>query len=237
MTSAAEAEIGAMYINAREAVPQRMTLSEMVHPQPRTPMQTDNLSAHAVVTNNVQPRRTKAMYMGFHWLRRRDAQGQFRYYWKPGTMNLGDYWTKHHPSAHHKKLPVLSVKTNEEPNGFLSQTYGIDRKIESTKEDTVYQHESIKDDQKNVGTNNGRFEYRTATPQQGCARLGNRTFPKNGKHRACKIPNIYGAVDNMPITLYVRYRAQYVCKTDYIGHRTYGTYPNTDKCQTDYIVR
>ena len=28
MTSAAEAEIGVMYINAREAVPQRMTLSE-----------------------------------------------------------------------------------------------------------------------------------------------------------------------------------------------------------------
>ena len=29
MTSAAEAEIGAMYINSREAVPQIMTLSEM----------------------------------------------------------------------------------------------------------------------------------------------------------------------------------------------------------------
>ena len=68
MTSAAEAEIGAMYINAREAVPQIMTLSEMGHPQPR---------------------RIKAMDMRFHWIRCRDAQGQFRYYWKPGTMNLG----------------------------------------------------------------------------------------------------------------------------------------------------
>ena len=104
MTSAAEAEIGAMYINAREAVPQRMTLSEMGHPQPRTPMQTNNLAAHAVVTNNVQPRITKAMDMRFHWLRCRDVQGQFRYYWKPGTMNLGDYWTKHHPSSHHKNF-------------------------------------------------------------------------------------------------------------------------------------
>ena len=35
IASAAEAEIGAMYINAREAVPQRMTLSEMGHPHPR----------------------------------------------------------------------------------------------------------------------------------------------------------------------------------------------------------
>ena len=55
MTSAAEAEIGTMYINAREAVPQIMALEEMGHPQPRTPMHTDNSAAHAVVTKNVQP--------------------------------------------------------------------------------------------------------------------------------------------------------------------------------------
>ena len=38
MTSTAEAEICAIYINAIEAVLQRMTLSEMGRPQPRTPM-------------------------------------------------------------------------------------------------------------------------------------------------------------------------------------------------------
>ena len=55
MTSAAEAEIGSMFINAREAVSQQMTLVEMGHPQPRTPMQTDNSDVHSIVTNNVQP--------------------------------------------------------------------------------------------------------------------------------------------------------------------------------------
>jgi hypothetical protein len=55
MSSAAEAEIGAMYINARETVPMRRTLEEMGHPQPRTPLQTDNIAAHSVVTDNVQP--------------------------------------------------------------------------------------------------------------------------------------------------------------------------------------
>ena len=104
MTSAAEAQIGAMYINAREAAPQRMTQSEMWHLQPRTPMQTDNLVAHAIVTKNVQPRLIKAMDMRFHCLRCCDTQGQFRYYWKPGIMNLGDYWKKHHPSSHHKNF-------------------------------------------------------------------------------------------------------------------------------------
>ena len=69
------------------------------------------------------------------------------------------------------------------------------------------------------------------------ARLGNWTFPKNGKQRACKIPKIYGAVGKMLMTSYVRYSAQYVCKTDYTGHRTYGASHNTNECQTDYTVR
>ena len=52
MSSAAEAEIGAMYFNAREAVPSRQSLHEMGHHQPRTPMQTDKTAAHSIVTNN-----------------------------------------------------------------------------------------------------------------------------------------------------------------------------------------
>ena len=123
------------------------------------------------------------------------------------------------------------------PNGFSSQTYGIDRKIESTKEDTVDQHESIKKIQINFGTNKGRCEYIIAIPQQGCARLGDRTFPQNGKQRVYKIPKSYGALEKMPRTSYVRYSAQNVHKTEYIGHRTYGKYHNTGKCQTNNIGR
>jgi hypothetical protein len=108
MSSAAEAELGALYINAREAIPMRHLLEEMGHKQPPTPMQTDNSTAHGVVTNNIQPRRTKAMDMRFHWLRCRDSQGQFRYYWRPGPDNLADYWTKHHCAAHHiEKRPTI----------------------------------------------------------------------------------------------------------------------------------
>ncbi len=77
MSSAAEAELGALYINAREAIPMQHLLEEMGHKQPPTPIQTDNNTALGVVTNNIQPRRTKAMDMQFHWLRCRDAQGQF----------------------------------------------------------------------------------------------------------------------------------------------------------------
>jgi hypothetical protein len=55
MSSAAEAEFGALYINTREAVPMRQLLTEMGHIQPRTPIQTDNSTACGVVNNNIQP--------------------------------------------------------------------------------------------------------------------------------------------------------------------------------------
>ena len=41
------------------------------------------------------------MDMRFHWLRDRMRQKQFRFFWRPGTKNYADYWTKHHLAAHH----------------------------------------------------------------------------------------------------------------------------------------
>jgi hypothetical protein len=54
MTSAAESEIGAMYINTRKAVPIRTTLVEIGHDQPRTSMQTNSSVAHLVVIKTEQ---------------------------------------------------------------------------------------------------------------------------------------------------------------------------------------
>jgi hypothetical protein len=112
MSSAAEAELGALYINACKAVPQCLTLAEMGHKQPPTPMRTDNSTAVGVVNNNIQPRRTKAMDMRFHWLRCHKAQQQFHFFWRPGTTNRADYWTKHHCTAHHieKHTKILTLK-------------------------------------------------------------------------------------------------------------------------------
>ena len=66
MSSAAEAELGGLYICAREAVYIRLILKEMGHPQSATPNQTDNLTAYGVVNKKIQPKRTKAMDMRFH---------------------------------------------------------------------------------------------------------------------------------------------------------------------------
>ena len=99
--SAAEAELGALFINAKEAVHIRQILEEMGHPQPRTPIQTDNTTAEGVINNKIQPKRTKAMDMRYHWLRDREAQGQFNIYWRPGATSMADYFTRHHAPAHH----------------------------------------------------------------------------------------------------------------------------------------
>ena len=88
MSSAAEAELGALFINAKPAISMRTTLKELGHPQTRTPMQTDNSTAHALLTNKILPKALKAMDMQFHWLRCPNAQGQFWCYWRPGTKTL-----------------------------------------------------------------------------------------------------------------------------------------------------
>jgi hypothetical protein len=101
MTSATEAELAALFIMAREAVYMRIILEEMGHKQPATPIQTDNAMAEAVINAKITPKRSKAMDMRFHWLKDRECQQQFKFYWRPGKLNHADYWTKHHSAAHH----------------------------------------------------------------------------------------------------------------------------------------
>jgi hypothetical protein len=67
MSLAAEAKVGALYINCREAIPARHTLKFMSHPQPLTPMQTDYTTALGIISNNFM-KKLKAMDMKYHWL-------------------------------------------------------------------------------------------------------------------------------------------------------------------------
>ena len=89
MSSAAEAEIGALYLNAQEAVYLRQILIKMGHSQPPTPIQTDNTNAERVVNHKIQPKRTKAMDMCFNWLRDHEQRQQFWIYWRPAGGESG----------------------------------------------------------------------------------------------------------------------------------------------------
>jgi hypothetical protein len=61
MTSAAEVELGALYVTAKELVPIRQTLTEMGWKQPVTPTQTDNTTAAGVVNNTIMIKKSKLM--------------------------------------------------------------------------------------------------------------------------------------------------------------------------------
>eukprot|EP00956_Cyclotella_meneghiniana_P006601 scaffold8724_cov70-Cyclotella_meneghiniana.AAC.1 len=54
-----EAELGALYIMAREAVYIQIILEEMGHKQPPTPLQTDNSMADGVVNGKIQLKQRK----------------------------------------------------------------------------------------------------------------------------------------------------------------------------------
>eukprot|EP00804_Cyclotella_cryptica_P015615 CCRYP_003606-RB/>CCRYP_003606-RB protein AED:0.67 eAED:0.43 QI:0/-1/0/1/-1/0/1/0/166 len=85
----------------------------MGHPQPPTPIQTDNSTALGVVNNTIQPKCTKAMDMHFHWLRCCINQKHFRPYWCAGATNLADYVTKHHPAVHHQAVRPLFLTVDQ----------------------------------------------------------------------------------------------------------------------------
>jgi hypothetical protein len=85
---AAEAEVGALFMNAKGLIPLRITCEELGHIQPPTPMRTDNNTAEGIMNGTIKQNRSKAIDMRFYWLKDRVSQGQFRIYWEPEYTNL-----------------------------------------------------------------------------------------------------------------------------------------------------
>ena len=104
MSSAAEAEIASTFLTAKDALPLRVALDELGHPQTPTPIQVDNTTAVGFANNRIKQKATKALDMRFHWIRDRVRQGQFLIYWGPGDENYADYVSKHHSPGHHTTM-------------------------------------------------------------------------------------------------------------------------------------
>ena len=71
MESAAETESEGLYTNAIELLPMRTTLEELDHPQPPTPLKTDNSIANGIMNKTIRQRQSKAMDKRFYWLQDR----------------------------------------------------------------------------------------------------------------------------------------------------------------------
>jgi hypothetical protein len=71
---AAESKVGACCHNAQSGAPLRVTLTELGHTQPPTPLRTDNSTAFGIFNETIKQKRSKAMDMRYHWLTNRVRQ-------------------------------------------------------------------------------------------------------------------------------------------------------------------
>jgi hypothetical protein len=63
MTSAAEAETAGVFGNGQEIIACRISLQALGHPQPATPLKTDNSTSNSFVHANIKQRRSKTWDM------------------------------------------------------------------------------------------------------------------------------------------------------------------------------
>ena len=113
--SAAEAELGALFLNAMDARIVRLTLTEMGHPQPPTPIHVDNTTAVGIVNDTIKRQRSRAMNMRYFWLLCQEAQKILAVRYHPGQENLGDMPTKNHNGAHTQRVRPFYLQTRYSP--------------------------------------------------------------------------------------------------------------------------
>jgi hypothetical protein len=99
--SAAEAELGALFLNAQQGKVIRLILTELGHPQPPTPVHVDNTTAVGIVNNSIKRQKSRSMEMRYFWLLDQEAQKMFDITYQPGHENLGDYPSKLHSGDVH----------------------------------------------------------------------------------------------------------------------------------------
>ena len=115
LSSAAEAEFGALFHKTKEATPLCTTLEELGHPQPPMPNLVDNSTAVGLANDTITQRRSRAIDMRFYWICDRINQQQYHVYWAPAHQNLADYFAKHHTPSHHRKMRKYFVYTTASP--------------------------------------------------------------------------------------------------------------------------
>ena len=104
MASVTEAELGAMYINEREAIACRQTLQNLGNKKPSKPIVTDNIAAQGIINKTMKHHMLKSIDMRFHWIQDRAQQNQLKVVWAPVRTNYAYYYTKHHSAKHHQNM-------------------------------------------------------------------------------------------------------------------------------------
>ena len=113
--SAAEAELGALFLNMKEGRIFRLVLEELGHPQPPTPIHCDNATATGIVNGTVKRQRSRSMEMRYFYACDQVENGHFNVIWVPGAELLADYPSKNHETAHHRNVRPYYVYEANSP--------------------------------------------------------------------------------------------------------------------------
>ncbi len=84
VASAAEAELGALFHNCQTGMIFRLTLKDLGHPQPKTPVHCDNATAVGMASNIVKREQSGLTEMQYFWLGDKVAQEMYEITWHPG---------------------------------------------------------------------------------------------------------------------------------------------------------
>ena len=115
VASAAEAELGALFRNCQDGIIFRLTLENLGHPQPKTPVHCDNATAVGIAKNTIKRQRARAMEMRFFWVGDKVPQDIYDLFWHPGQENLADYQSKHHAGSHHVNVRPYYLHMENSP--------------------------------------------------------------------------------------------------------------------------
>jgi hypothetical protein len=97
VASATEAEYAALFITGQAATSVVNTLTDLGYPQQPVEIFCDNMCAIGIAHNTLNLKRAKTIDMRYHWIRDQVKQQKFKVTWKPGKLNLADFFTKVHP--------------------------------------------------------------------------------------------------------------------------------------------
>jgi len=78
VASAAKAKLGALFLNCKEGIIFQLTLEELGHLQPRTPVHCDNATTAGIANNTIKRQRSRSMEMRYCWVGDKKAQDIYK---------------------------------------------------------------------------------------------------------------------------------------------------------------
>ena len=94
--SAAEDELGSIFLNTQETVKLQTDLQELGNTKPPTLIHTDNTTATGIIHKTIKQQRSRAMNMRYFWTISKQDDKTIDVSWHPERENIGDYASKHH---------------------------------------------------------------------------------------------------------------------------------------------